>query len=1047
MKLFKLFLLCLLGAFTVSNVAGQANASINVLTLNSGNVNQGGTVNIQVTVGNTGPVSNIGVYRVRTQISVPAALVNILPNAQQTGLPAGWTITSNNGSVINLSNGTDIIPVGVQRTILIAVQGNNLGGPSTVSGQLNFSNGNAPGTAPGSLAGDNTADNTSQSSITVVPAAACNLTGATLAAPAIACNGGTTTLTVTPVTTGATATLEYSVAGINGGAFQAGNTFTVPAGSYTATVREAGNPSCTATSSSFTVSEPAAIGGSAAAGAIACAGGTTTLTVTATGGTGALQYSLNGGPFQAGNTFNVNAAGSPYVVTVRDANNCTVALPQVSVSQPSAVVPTAAVTTPIAVFGGTGTITVSATGGTGAKTFVVTSGPTVNTTGATTGVFTGLLAGTYTFTATDANGCSVVTAPLQLTQPAAVCNLAVSIAATPIACNGGTTTLTATATGANGAVEYSLNGGAFQSANTFTVNAAGSPYTVVAREVAIPTCTATSTALTVTQPTAVAASAAVTTPIAVFGGTGTITVTATGGTGAKTYVIVSGTTINTTGATTGVFTGLASGSYTFRATDVNGCNVVTTAVSLVQPGLLVADPAVGQMSFTTLANAPQNANTLLFTQAYRLNIPFYNLNQTDEVPNGTIQLRINLGSKLILDPAFNLATAPLNNFFTWTSQVVADSVIITGTQTAAIPADFDGTLSFNVRGELSCTATLSSRINIVNILATLGDEDLQNNSATLQYTLPVTVTTTQVNVTCNGANNGIINVTTSPGATFVIRNAANAVVGNTNLAPGVYTITATATGDAPAANVCTNSTTVTIVQPAVLTTSISGTTNNVCNGGNQGTLTAVSAGGTAPYTYTITGPTVNTTGANSGVFTGLLAGTYTVTSTDANGCTATTTATITQPTGTAPDISLGSDITGSLFATTGTSQTIVYNVTEIAGNPSVGDTIRITRVSGFTISFNPAVFSTTVGGTTYVLDNSRWKIDNSNPSFVSIILTDPNNASAPGTLLCNQRVNVSVTLTRNTPNISTFTLSARLRRSNGEVNLANNLNSIILTAE
>jgi hypothetical protein len=327
------------------------------------------------------------------------------------------------------------------------------------------------------------------------------------------------------------------------------------------------------------------------------------------------------------------------------------------------------------------------------------------------------------------------------------------------------------------------------------------------------------------------------------------------------------------------------------------------------------------------------------------------------------------------------------------------------------------------------------------------DEDLNNNAATIQYTLPVTVTTTQVNVTCNGAANGIINVTASPGTTVVIRNSANVIVTNTGLAPGVYTVTATATGDAPLSNTCSNSATVVIVQPAVLVAASSTTVNNVCNAGTDGVITATSTGGTAPYTYVITaGTTINTTGATSGIFTGLAAGTYTIRSTDANGCTATTTATVTQPTGTAPNISLGSDITSSFFATSGVTQTIVYNVAEIAGNPAVGDTIRITRVSGFTINLNTAIFSTTVGSTTYTLDNSRWKIDNTDPSFVSIILTNPLGAG-PGTLLCNQRVNVAVTLTRNTTDVSTFTLSARLRRANGELILTNNLNSIIMTAE
>ncbi len=505
---------------------------------------------------------------------------------------------------------------------------------------------------------------------------------------------------------------------------------------------------------------------------------------------------------------------------------------------------------------------------------------------------------------------------------------------------------------------------------------------------------------------------------------------------------------------------LADGAFVNRCTSTNG--VFGTAVTANTNGGLteqvvtctpfaaatIADPAVGQMNFTTIANATQSANTLLFAPAYKLNIPFYNLNQLNIVPNGTIRLTVNLGSKLILDPAFNLATAPLSNYFAWTSTVVAGNVIITGTQIADIPEDFTGALVFNVKGSLSCTSNISTNITIVNTLAILQDEDLQNNAATLQYTLPVTVATTQVNVTCNGLANGIINVVASPGATVVIRNSANAVVAATGLVPGVYTITATATGDAPLSNVCSSTATVTILQPAVLTVATTGSTNNVCNGGTDGSVSAASAGGTLPYSYTIAGPTVNTTGANSGIFTGLAAGSYTITTTDANGCSATTSAVVvTQPAGGIPDITLGSDITGSLFTSPGATQTIVYNIAEIGGNSAVGDTIRITKVAGFTINFNAAIFSTTVGTTTYTLDNSRWKIDNSNPAFVSIILTDPLNSLNAGTLLCLQRVNVAISVTRNTSNISTFTLSARLRKANGELNLSNNLNSIVLAAE
>jgi Secretion system C-terminal sorting domain len=102
----------------------------------------------------------------------------VLPNAQQTGLPPGWTITVNTGSAITVCNGADPIAVGEARTVLIAVQGNTLGGPSTVTANLLFSSGTSC-TAPGSLPGDQTSDNGSTSSIQVVTVTPLTLIGFT----------------------------------------------------------------------------------------------------------------------------------------------------------------------------------------------------------------------------------------------------------------------------------------------------------------------------------------------------------------------------------------------------------------------------------------------------------------------------------------------------------------------------------------------------------------------------------------------------------------------------------------------------------------------------------------------------------------------------------------------------------------------------------------------------------------------------------------------------------------------------------------------------
>ena len=143
------------------------NIMINVLTLNSGEVKKGEVIFFEVTIYNTSPIKALPIYKIRPQISFPTSLVSI----PETGhiLPEGWTITANKNGVVTLSNGTDIILENTSRTILIAMKGDAIGGPSSIIGNLFFSNGTAPGTLNGiSIKEDNIADNSSSSTVKVL---------------------------------------------------------------------------------------------------------------------------------------------------------------------------------------------------------------------------------------------------------------------------------------------------------------------------------------------------------------------------------------------------------------------------------------------------------------------------------------------------------------------------------------------------------------------------------------------------------------------------------------------------------------------------------------------------------------------------------------------------------------------------------------------------------------------------------------------------------------------------------------------------------------
>jgi gliding motility-associated-like protein len=152
----------------------------------------------------------------------------------------------------------------------------------------------------------------------------------------------------------------------------------------------------------------------------------------------------------------------------------------------------------------------------------------------------------------------------------------------------------------------------------------------------------------------------------------------------------------------------------------------------------------------------------------------------------------------------------------------------------------------------------------------------------------LTVTTIRVNVLCAGGSSGSATATGADGtapysyswSTTPVQTGATA----TGLKAGTYTVTVTD------ANGCTANTSVTIAEPLALTV-ITTQTNALCNGGATGTATAVPAGGTGPYAYSW-----NTSPVQTGVTaTGLAAGSYIVTVSDANGCLATGNVTITEP--------------------------------------------------------------------------------------------------------------------------------------------------------
>jgi len=194
--------------------------------------------------------------------------------------------------------------------------------------------------------------------------------------------------------------------------------------------------------------------------------------------------------------------------------------------------------------------------------------------------------------------------------------------------------ITAVGAGSTG-FTYSLNGGAFQSSGSFTGLAAGS-YTVVAKDAN--GCTGSNSfTLVAPNPCAgVTITVSATTVNPTTGNNnGSITASASGGTGPYTYNINGGTF-----QASGSFTALSAGSYTIVGKDANGCtgsatfNLVATnpcaGVTITVTGTVTNPTSAGASDGSIVANASGGATPYTFSingGAFQASGTFSNLAQ------------------------------------------------------------------------------------------------------------------------------------------------------------------------------------------------------------------------------------------------------------------------------------------------------------------------------------------------------------------------------------------------------------------------------------
>lgn len=377
---------------------------------------------------------------------------------------------------------------------------------------------------------------------------------------------------------------------INGGPLQTGESFLDLKDKGTYVVTAVDGVGCT-TSQTAVIGAPQSFDIKATIALPKCAGSSDgTINVSSTGGTGAYQYQLGTGPFQAGTLF-TGLSAKTYDITVKDGNGC-LGTKSFVVSEPRTLSLTAAVI-PVNCFGdNSGSITLTPSGGTGSVQYQLTTTAALQK----SNLFKNLAVGNYTVVGTDSNGCTALL-PVTIGKADPLKVQASTVAATCCVCPTGSVALTSgggTGTGR----QFQLIGRGYQVSNQFPSLPPGTYRFRVSDEVG---CTDSVTAV-VTDAAALSLSPGTIKNVACAGGRdGEATVQVTGGTKPFTFYWQTEQR-DTLQARTQSQKGLAEGTYTVSVLDSNRCATKTTFVTISALAPIPPQPVITQTS-TTLSVA------------------------------------------------------------------------------------------------------------------------------------------------------------------------------------------------------------------------------------------------------------------------------------------------------------------------------------------------------------------------------------------------------------------------------------------------------------